>query len=774
MQSFTPFPRFPEELKDLIWGFAVRNGPSLHFFRLTTSGERLTLEAPRRSTRARPSWTEENPSYYVYYKALWDTCRASRKAVEKYRQDPMVVALPSTSATLHNVFWNRSKDVVCLQPPTHYIDDCPCLDAYSVLGSKYDISRHLKYVPQFKNHWGLDKPPVDLRWAIEYHPSWLQGDDNPFDREAFSWARSLLLAMERNSACEASLFIIDTRRKPRLDRHPSAPSRHPVFESTTHYYFEAKQINDELFEEANDAVYWFSDDLFESLHTDDVLAWAVTYVKLDTLKVAVALGLDIHYNSYELLRDACYRGRQEVVNFLLDHGAQIDVETYRGCSVARLSALYVAITSNREDIAMLLLARGANPYFSSSSDEGHANLQFSTAIHQAVPMDMLRLTEFIVRNGLLPVDQEDDEGKTALEVCCSHGGRVGLIKKLAELGANVDVANPDGMLTEAFSIRAYLTAEALIDIGVKPNNRNGLRQPPIHACITNADRISQDTVCRMLSKLVEAGADINGCAYLGRTPLGEAVGREKPPVVTSHLLSLGANANAKDSNGRTPVDIFMQNSEAITAQSGIEKLKLLVQAGARMDTPLRTTGATILEWAVYRRARFPPRDFLRAQDQRQCIREHLQKESELFKADLEALLTLATPENLKEGYLDELLEQAFLPWYYSRCRVLIKHGATLTPSKAFTMTLRTMDLFRDGLCPQEFYRFGIRIILGEIGLPVGDISTLYARASRLGDKFEAPIFRQYFARGLWNHLSEQGRMTLSDPIFRAEIERKPK
>ncbi|OTA63129.1 hypothetical protein K449DRAFT_443600 [Hypoxylon sp. EC38] len=264
MQSFTPFPRLAQELKDMIWDFAVQNGPSLYFFRLTTSGGKLTLEAPRRNPQALPSWTEENSSYYVYYKALWDTCRASRKAVEKYRGNPMVVALPSTDATLHNVFWNRSKDVVCLQPPAYYSDHCPNLGQYSVLGNKNNISRHLKHVPQFKKHWKLDKPRVGLRLAIEYQPSWLQEDDEAFDHEAFSWVRSLLFAMERNNTCISRLFIIDNRRKPRLDSHPIAASRPPVFESTTHYYFEAKQIDDELFGEADESIYWFSDEIFDS------------------------------------------------------------------------------------------------------------------------------------------------------------------------------------------------------------------------------------------------------------------------------------------------------------------------------------------------------------------------------------------------------------------------------------------------------------------------------------------------------------------------------
>ncbi|OTA63128.1 ankyrin [Hypoxylon sp. EC38] len=419
-----------------------------------------------------------------------------------------------------------------------------------------------------------------------------------------------------------------------------------------------------------------------------VLGWALNHGRSDTLAVAAAVGVDIHYNSDELLRDACHRGRLEVVNWLLEHDAQIDAETHQGFSVTPLSALHVAITCSREDIAILLLERGANPYFATPSRYRKSGFILSTAIHLAASLNLLRLTEFIVKEELLSVDQEDDEGRRPLDMSCSSYNErgVAMIKKLGELGANVDLDHSDSLLVCELCLRQYETANALLDIGVKLNNQYSGGQRPLHACITGVRDESQDTICSMLSKLVEAGADVNGYAYLGRTALGEAVGRETPPSVAAHLLTLGADVNAKDWNGRTAVDIFMMNAEPIIAQSGIEKLELLVKAGARMDTP-SNTGRTILEWAVYDIHRDPAPDYFRLGS----------KTKPVVDDALEALLALATPENLRKEYLDDLLNQAFLSSCHGKCETLMKHGATLSPENAMIMAFRRMHISKNSV-----------------------------------------------------------------------------
>ncbi|KAI1409041.1 hypothetical protein F5Y13DRAFT_203870 [Hypoxylon sp. FL1857] len=264
MQSFPLFPRLPQELQDMIWNFAVRHPPTLHFFRQANSGGGLVLEAPRCDPQAQPSWTENNSSFYVYYKALSSTCRASRRAVEKYRQGPMILSLSSTNednTALRHVFWNRRQDVVCLQPPAYNFRDFPDLSECWALGGKNNI----KYIPQFAKHWDPSETPARFLLAIQYYSSWSEQDEEQFTHLGFRWARCLAFTMERNPDCGPSLFIIDTCREPRLDHRSSASSRRPVFESTTHYYFKAERSNDELFEDSAEDVYWFADDLWESL-----------------------------------------------------------------------------------------------------------------------------------------------------------------------------------------------------------------------------------------------------------------------------------------------------------------------------------------------------------------------------------------------------------------------------------------------------------------------------------------------------------------------------
>lgn len=154
--------------------------------------------------------------------------------------------------------------------------------------------------------------------------------------------------------------------------------------------------------------------------------------------------------------------------------------------------------------------------------------------------------EQLVKGGL-PVDSADDQGRTALSwavFCC----KVDAVRRLIELGADVNHADKRG-----FAALMY-TATTL--------QGHNLRGSPVQ----------RNEIARLL---IQHGADVNhamGDAQTsgsGQTTLHFAA-KDKNADLVRMLLTAGANRNAKESHGWTPLDTakfpdYAPNDEVISA-----------------------------------------------------------------------------------------------------------------------------------------------------------------------------------------------------------------
>jgi len=85
--------------------------------------------------------------------------------------------------------------------------------------------------------------------------------------------------------------------------------------------------------------------------------------------------------------------------------------------------------------------------------------------------------------------------------------------------------------------------------------------------------ISSDPDIKEIRELIKAGADVNAADESGRTPLFEAVGRGHAHIAKL-LIDAGANVNIVDKSGRTPLYRTLRRADIV---------KLLITAGADVN-----------------------------------------------------------------------------------------------------------------------------------------------------------------------------------------------
>jgi ankyrin repeat protein len=187
---------------------------------------------------------------------------------------------------------------------------------------------------------------------------------------------------------------------------------------------------------------------------------------------------------------------------------------------------------------------------------------------------------------------EDANGRNGLH-CLAEARNLPLPD--AAVGRGIE---PDIALTSARR-EAYL--EDLLFAGVDTDNHDNFGLTPLMAFILHTrEGEDDDTTNRILSRLCEAGANINRRNQKGETPLHIAVklGRR---AATKFLISKKANIQARDSSGMGVVALALAHSKKATQNETLYAqimlcMSLVVDAGA-VSAP-----TTLQEWAVYGRA----------------------------------------------------------------------------------------------------------------------------------------------------------------------------
>ncbi len=158
-----------------------------------------------------------------------------------------------------------------------------------------------------------------------------------------------------------------------------------------------------------------------------------TSYDFDRVKKLIDSGEDINKvdssNNFSELHYASMKGKKEVVEFLIEHGANIDLQGYK-----KWTPLYRAIVDNQPKIAMLLIEKGAN-----------VNLKDSDGwipLHRAIKDNHLDIAKKLIEHGA-DINAQNNIGWTPLHRAIADN-HFDFTKYLMSKGANINLQNNAG------------------------------------------------------------------------------------------------------------------------------------------------------------------------------------------------------------------------------------------------------------------------------------------------------------------------------------------
>ncbi|KAI1464460.1 ankyrin [Daldinia caldariorum] len=326
---------------------------------------------------------------------------------------------------------------------------------------------------------------------------------------------------------------------------------------------------------------------------------------LIALKRAVSFKLEPILLSYDenkspwadLLDTACEYGQRDVAEWLLDRGVPLEEEEWldRDAQVTLKACepLMLAMKKRYDDVAILLLSRGANPL--PTTERGTSR----SLLHYAAGWNMIHLVEYLVGEMGLSIDLPDYKEFTPLRYMMRYTKTpdtdTAMINKLIELGADVNTEVYGELpLTSAITRGKYRHAIILLEAGskVKPNRPFRNVKGPLQALIWSTKTINtgnkratgfiiimdrergQLGPCT-ISKFEAQKTVLQKLVDAGRTPLEEAFlhgSKDKESVDAIGLLGLYLKDFSK-------------------------KIEFLLENGARIDIPL-SNGQTYFQWLI--------------------------------------------------------------------------------------------------------------------------------------------------------------------------------
>ncbi|KAI0111420.1 ankyrin [Daldinia grandis] len=444
-------------------------------------------------------------------------------------------------------------------------------------------------------------------------------------------------------------------------------------------------------------------------------------------------------------------GRDEIINLLLDHGANVNALSRGFCSCedpyesssrplsdeAALPwwmPLHTAICHMNYSTARILVTRGAS--FQVAPRVLGSSSNCITALHISSSVDNADFSQFLLDHYHPRIDIEDCHGMSPLH-WAYKAGSWDMIGWLVQNGANINVQDSNGctLLLDACARGCFQDALNLIELGANPSRGSGVTY--LHHCC-EVPGVSMNTSSSeakpgyaptnsrltLVKRLVEAGVDVNAKGLNGDTPLAMAAA-EGLHLIVEYLLDAGAVVDAPDSRGLTP----LMRACAFKGDLNhlLSTIKLLLQRGAS-TTDVESYGQTALEILCCSKG------------------EH----SDKFTM-VELLLEYGSPPNVTGDSTGSLIHTLFMGGHIEICELLQRFNTRL-PSNAQLASMINRAVDKNSVASLQYtlqFKDAARILATETRLFTALESRSYAVARAILD-----------AGAPWEYVSKTGWTSL--------------
>jgi len=293
-------------------------------------------------------------------------------------------------------------------------------------------------------------------------------------------------------------------------------------------------------------------------------------------------------NGYTALDDAARTGNLDAVKLLVKHNADVNLNHRNTRASFKLSPLFHAITSNHHEIVQFLLDNGANANIKTSW--GLTPLTCAKIISHGCSHD--EILGILLRHGAVDDNFENvDKDKTLSFAIYLEHDSVESIRLLLREGASLE-ANTRGRtpLISAIAYNRLNIAKYLIDRGANIHAKTYTGNTALSAAILGQNI----TACALL---IQYGAKINDRTENGMPIIFHCIAYLNEEMIL-FLIAHGLNVNCADQGPRFDsllIMIIQQTSAKSTLENRYKIAKILIKNGAEVNyirpsdtaTPLR-------------------------------------------------------------------------------------------------------------------------------------------------------------------------------------------
>lgn len=198
-------------------------------------------------------------------------------------------------------------------------------------------------------------------------------------------------------------------------------------------------------------------------------------------------------------------------------------------------------------------------------------LNLHHSLHDAVRYSNVKLVKTFIALKANVNEKEAKSGQTPIHIAAFFGYKK-IIKLLLKAGADLDITDDQGntaLHLAALTHRKVEIVKLLMHINVNTKNNSG--QTPLHYAVGRCDDDSERIV------VFATGAEVWRRHRCYESFMLESAFFDNAPAVVKHFWESGADLNAKDANGQTPLHVAAICNRV---QTHIRVIKMMLKYGA--------------------------------------------------------------------------------------------------------------------------------------------------------------------------------------------------